>query len=433
MRVAAAGRRSRARHTAEPARAGRPATPRALHAPADRRSPSRLGRALLGLLFCAPGLVCSACRPSAAAAEATLPSGAAAAPVRAAWVARFHYRSADDVREIIANCKALGLNTVLFQVRGEGTVAHHSTRETFLRAFDERDPGFDPLAIAVAAAHEHGLRVEAWVNVMPGWYGPTPPSDPRHIYHTHPEWFLHDQHGARQALNDHYVILNPCLAEVRRHITAVLEEIASQYEIDGLHLDYVRFAWDATPGAVRRFPRDAATLAAFQRDCPDRTSDDDTAWRDWRANQLTRLVAELRSMLRRVRPRAVLSAALWGNATAGYADYLQNGTGWLAAGLIDAAYPMAYRPRLPEFREDLRAYRAVGRGRVVPGVGVYKLESGEAFSAQLAACTDWGGDFALFSYESLYATFQDRLRKKPDRRLDEQRRERREALTRAAR
>ncbi|MBW7906688.1 MAG: family 10 glycosylhydrolase [Phycisphaerae bacterium] len=386
---------------------------------------ARLALRVAILVMSVAGAGCGQAGPIAAAARP--PAMPPAPATRAVWVARFHYRTAEDVREIMAQCRALGLNTVLFQVRGEATVAYASAHETWLREFDERDPGFDPLAVAIEAARENGLRIEAWVNVTPGWYGRTPPRDLSHVYHAHPEWFLHDQQGARQALNEHYVILNPCLPEVRAHIVAVLEELARAYGIDGLHLDYVRFAWDATPGAASRFPRDAATLAAYQRQCGRSPDDDDDAWRHWRANQLTRLVADIRDMLRRARPRATLSAALWGDAGAGYRDYLQNGPGWLAAGLIDVAYPMAYRTAADEFRRNVAGYHALG-GRVVPGIGVYRLERPAALREQLAACAEWGGDFALFSYESLLPTFRDRRQARPDRRVEAQRAARRAVL-----
>ena len=91
------------------------------------------------------------------------------------WVARFHYRYPDDVRTIIRNCADMGVNTVLWQVRGAGTVAYPSRLEPWLEEFGFTSPGFDPLALAVEEAHRRGLRIEAWVNILPGWRGPKPP------------------------------------------------------------------------------------------------------------------------------------------------------------------------------------------------------------------------------------------------------------------
>lgn len=341
-------------------------------------------------------------------------------PVRAVWVARFHYHSAEDIREIMRHSAMLGFNTVLFQVRGDGTVSYPSRFEPWSTEYKHQDPGFDPLAVAVEAAHRNNLRIEAWINVMPGWFGDKPPAISSHLYHTRPHWFLHDQDGRRQPLNGHYVILNPCLPSVREHIVAICHEVLSRYAVDGLHLDYIRYAWDASPNAAARYPRDAQTLALYERQTGRRPDDDRAAWDHWRANQLTRLVDEIRQMQRRTRPGATLTAAVWGDPSAGYRNYLQNATAWLRAGLLDAAYPMAYRDRLDPFVRDIDAYRRAAPGRrVIPGIGAYKHDSADGLAGQLARCRSWGGDWAIFSYESLLETYKQRTATRPDRRAAE--------------
>ncbi len=329
-------------------------------------------------------------------------------PARAVWVARFHYRYADDVRTILENCAALGCNTVLWQVRGEGTVSYPSQLEPWGREYDFRDPGFDPLALAVEAAHRNGLRIEAYVNVMPGWKGRTPPPVPQ-LFTQHPEWFLHDAEGRPQPPSDNYLILNPCLPEVRQHITDVVDEIVGRYDVDGVHLDYVRYAWDDQPDARRRYPRDPRTLELFRRETGKQPDDDLGAWNAWRANQLTRLVGEIRETVNRRRPGATLTAAVWRNPQVGFTEYLQNSVAWLRTGLVDAVMPMAYSAQPGPFEDGIESYRSVAPGRrVVPGLGLYLQKRSEDMRAQLQRCMSWGGDWALFSYDSLYPTAADR-------------------------
>ena len=361
-------------------------------------------------------------------------------PVHGVWVARFHYRHADDVRTIMRNCAELGFNTVYWQVRGAGTVAYPSSIEPWSPEFNFRDPGFDPLAIAVEEAHQHGLRIEAWVNVLPGWRGEQPPPVRQQLWNAHPDWFLRDADGHRQPLtivdpktklaDSFYVILNPCLPEVRQHIVRVIEEIVSRYDVDGVHLDYVRYAWDTTPDAANKYPRDARTLAIYKRETGKRPDDDAEAWKHWRANQLTRLVASIRQMLDRRRPGATLTAAVVRNPRTAYDSFFQNGVAWLRTGMVDALLPMAYSDQLGPFEADIAAYReAVGGRRIVPGVGIYKHTNGEIMRQQLARCANWGGDFALFSYESLYPTHQDRQSSRgPSAQTRAQRQQRRAAL-----
>ena len=331
-------------------------------------------------------------------------------PVRAVWVARFHYRTAADVREIVERCAQLGCNTVFWQVRGEGTVSYPSKIEPWGREFGFVSPGFDPLALAVQEAHKRGLRIEAWFNVMPGWKGLAPPPMAGQLYNAHPDWFMYDAAGRRQPLNKDYVILNPCRPEVRRYIVSLVDEIVSRYDVDGVHLDYVRYAWDGAKSAKQSYPRDGRTLTLYYRETGKRPDDDAAAWDHWRANQLTRIVDDARATINRRRPGATLTAAVYHTPTEAYELYLQNSVAWLRAGLVDAVMPMAYTDQLVAFDRYLRSYHELAPGRrIVPGVGLFKHQYADQTRDQLSRCQAWGGDLALFSYGSLFPTAEDRL------------------------
>ena len=333
-------------------------------------------------------------------------------PVRAVWVARMHYKTPDDIRTIMHNSAAMGFNTVLWQVRGNGTVMYPSQLEPWAGEYDFRDPGFDPLALAVQEAHRNGLRIEAWINVMPGWRGPKPPPMPNQLWNAHPDWFLRDAGGRRQPLDKFYLILNPANPAARDHIARVAGEIVGRYPVDGLHLDYIRYAWDTTPGARDRYPRDPQTLERYARETGLAPDDDPAAWDAWRANQLTRLVAQIRETAQRTRPGTTLTAATWSSPTRGYREYFQDAVGWLRSGLLDATYVMAYTDRVEKLEAYIGEYHQLApRRRVIPGLGIYKLKTGAELTDQLARCRAWGGDFAIFSYASLRAVAGDRGRK----------------------
>jgi len=220
---------------------------------------------------------------------------------------------------------------------------------------------------------------------------------------------MYDASGNRQPLNKDYVILNPCRPEVRQHIVRVADEIVSRYDVDGIHLDYVRYAWDGAPRAKQSYPRDAKTLALYRRETGQNPDDDLSAWDHWRANQLTRLVQEIRMTVNRRRPGATLTAAVWRDPQVGYRDYLQNSVAWLRAGLVDAVMPMAYSDKLDVFDAGIGEYRRLAGGRpVVPGVGLYVHSDTDQMRVQMSHCMSWGGQYALFSYESLFPTAGDR-------------------------
>lgn len=324
--------------------------------------------------------------------------------IRAIWIARYHYLTADDVRRAIANSAEAGFNTILWQVRGDGTVCYPSRIEPWAPQFGFRDPGFDPLAIAIDEAHQRGLRIEAWMNVMPGWNGVNPPSLASQLWNARPEWFLADKSGKRQPLGDFYVILNPCLPEVRQHLTSLVREMLRNYALDGVHLDYIRYAWETTRDARKRYPRDARTLALYREETGLTPEQDAKSWDNWRVNAITRIVAAIRTTIDQERPGASLTAAVKPNPDEAFRDYMQNAAAWLRTGLIDAAMPMAYSTKPGVFERDINAYRsAAPQGRTVPGVGVYK-ETAAQLRAQLDFCAARGGEWCAFSYEALFDT-----------------------------
>ncbi len=325
--------------------------------------------------------------------------------MRAVWVTRWDYRTAEDVREIVRNCDDAGFDTLLFQVRGNATVFYRSSLEPWAEQLGWRDPGFDPLALAIELAHERGMDLHAWVNVVPAWWGSAPPDDPRHLWHTHPEWFWYDQDGERQALCDgFYVSLNPCLPEVRAYLVEVMEELATRYELDGLHLDYIRFPNEhpAIPrGSGLDYPRDARTLTLYRRETGLAPDDDAAAWNRWRAEQVTRLVREIRVALDRAAPDLVVGAAV-GPEPERALHHFQDVETWLREGLLDLVFPMNYTADPDLFARRLADWSARSReARVVMGLmasgGTAELRRDQVREA--AATT---GDLALFGYHVLF-------------------------------
>ena len=367
--------------------------------PRSSNFPRRLSRLFLGLCLALTG-----CRDGSTQAHST----AAAEPIRAVWVPRFHYRTPADIAAIMKNVRALGANTVLWQVRGESTVAYPSKLEPWSVEYGHRDPGFDPLKVAVDEAHKNGLKIHAWCNVMTGWEGRKPP--PRgQLLATDPDWFLRDAAGRMQPVGDFYYSLNPCLPEVRAHLVAVLEEIATNYAVDGVQLDYIRYVLDEQKDRREQFPRDAWTLELFRRQTGHEPDDDPQRWHHWRAAQLGALVAQVHDMLAHRRPDAMLTASVWASPLNGYREYMQNAVAWLNVGLLDAVFTMTYVD-VREFEEYVEMYRTnCPDRRIIPGVGLYKIARQDQLVAQLSQARTWGPDVGLYAYESLFDIAGEKL------------------------
>ncbi len=346
-----------------------------------------------------------------------------AGPLRAIWVTRWDYLTPDDVRTIMRNCADLGMTDVMWQVRGQGDAYYESDLEPWGQelfrgaenpaALITIGPGYDPLALAIEEAHRRGLRLHAWINAMPLWKGTAPPLARDHPWRAHEGWRLRDAAGKAQPLGEGYVIANPALPAVRAHIARVAADIALRYDIDGVHLDYIRYVSDSM-GPDEAYLTDERTLALFTRDTGRPglgTPQDRAAHQDWIRDQITSVVRQVGAAVKLERADIAFTAAVWRRPDIARDKYLQDAAAWLNAGLIDAAFPMIYTADNDQLAGDIRAWKlASGLDRVIPGLGAYKHERGQPIAAQIRSLPD-PRRVALFAYSTFYesrAPGQDR-------------------------
>ncbi len=321
----------------------------------------------------------------------------------AIWVTRFDYRTVADIERIMDDVRNAGFTAVMFQVRGNGTVAWRSDIEIFGEQFGFQDPGFDPLGVAVAAAHARGLALHAWINVMPGWRGLNPPQDPRQLWTSRPDWFLADTSGQREPLNRNYVCLNPALPEVRSYLASLCRELAERYAVDGIHLDYIRFT-DADQGNGPVYPLDARTRAAFASATGTEPAQDPLRFVSWKADQVTEVVAEIRRELRRVRP-VLLSAAVFADRQLAYTKVQQDWGRWSRNGLVDVLIPMNYTADDATFDRQTADAVAISDVPVVIGIGTHKHDVTEQTLRQIDAARRAGArGYCVFSYAQVFGT-----------------------------
>lgn len=298
---------------------------------------------------------------------------------RAVWVTRWAFKKPEDVRTLFADLEAIGVNTVFFQVRGACDALYRSSLEPWsglLTGHLGDDPGWDPLAIALEEGHGRAMEVHAWINVFTGWAvsdsGEGPPrSDPPHVLHSHPEWLACDAAGhkmplARSKAKHNYVFLSPTHEDVQDYIAAVVRDLVSTYEIDGLHLDYVRFP-DST------YSYDTDTKAAYRLDVILKdVGHEILSFGEWRTRRLTNFVGRLARAVRTARPDVEISAAVWQKIGDSRDIYFQDGVEWMERGHLDFLVPMIYTTGVKEFGERLGTYtEPAGAGNVVAGLGPY--------------------------------------------------------------
>jgi uncharacterized lipoprotein YddW (UPF0748 family) len=393
---------------------------------------------------CAPGPLSSAIAVLLVAALASVavassddrPPGAAS-EVRALWVTRTSLTSPASIGAMVESAHASGFNTLLVQVRGRGDAYYTSRLEPRPHALSGRPTSFDPLAITLALAHERGLRVHAWVNVNLVSSGAELPSAATHLVYRHPEWLMVPRALAFDlaridARSPEYIgrlarwtrarasdieglYASPVHHAAAEHVAQVVQDIVSNYDVDGLHLDYIRYP---SP----EFDYSRAALAAFRRHIdPDMTPAErlrfgmsDMAelvgatdrfparWAEFRRSRLNALLMRVRTVAKRERPGLPVSAAVFPDAADAARLKMQDWRAWLDHRLLDVVCPMAYTPDASLFAQQITAIRQMpGPHAVWAGIGAYRLSSDQTVD-KIRIARGLGADgVILFSYDSL--------------------------------
>jgi uncharacterized lipoprotein YddW (UPF0748 family) len=286
--------------------------------------------------------------PDAFADGGTLPPWNGQGEMRGIWVTRWDYSSAADVTEIMQNISEWGFNAVYFQVRGTADAYYKSAVEPWSKDLSGtlgQDPGWNPLAVAIDEAHARELELHAWLNTFPAWSGtaPIPPTDPPHILYAHPDWRVVDSSGQPQAFNNSYTFVSPGIPGVKDHIVAVVSDIATNYPVDGIHFDYIRY-----PGP--QYSHDSWTLEAFEEAKFDTPG---LIWGNFQRQLLSDLVGDAYDAIVAAAPAVKVTSAVWGiykddfewgGTSQGYYDYYQDSHAWVDNGSMDAICPMIYWP-----------------------------------------------------------------------------------------
>ena len=358
------------------------------------------------------------------------------AEVRALWVTRSTLVTPESIARMVSAAQSGGFNTIVMQVRGRGDAYYRSSFEPRPAELALR-PSFDPLAETIALAHRQGLQVHAWVAVNLVSSAVDLPTSPQHIVHRQPDWLMVPKALARglnrlEPRSPEYVArlarwtrsrpteveglyASPIHPWAASHVTAIITELATNYELDGVHLDYVRFPneeFDYSKTAIQQFKRAILPeLSAADRRRADAQERADPIaypelfrdqWTSFRRSRLTALVTSVRAAVKAVRPTIVVSAAVVPEHTHASDTRLQDWRTWLDQSLVDVVCPMAYTPDVAVFERQISEAQDLAAGRSVwAGIGAYRLSASGTLQHIAAARRLKTAGVILFSYDSL--------------------------------
>ena len=323
--------------------------------------------------------------------------------------------SKKSIDEMIQFAVLNRFNNIVIQVRGRGDAFYNSKfvpKSSLIKDLD-----FDPLAYVLPAAKEKGLKVHVWLNAYLLWSSSVKPIQNEHLANTKIEWIDHNQlqnKSLKELLIDNKnrkngfegIYLSPGHPNVNKYLLKVFKELVDEYDIDGIHLDYIRLhdqGYGKNPYAIANFRKYNNSNNQIDALSLDQYSSQE--WNDFLRKSITELVSDTKDMIMLSNSRIELSAAVKPSLYEARERFSQEWDVWLVAGYLDKAFVMNYAADLKIFAANIdimydnlpKKYR----DKVVVGIATYNQSAEEALTKVKYAKVTRFSSVAFFSYNSL--------------------------------
>jgi len=253
-----------------------------------------------------------------------------------------------ELSEILDQLQQAGINTVLVQTRVRATTIYPSSLEPWDGSFSGTPgvaPNYDPLKLCIDECHRRGIECHAWVVTIP--IGKWNKIGAQQMRKKQPKLVKRIGEDA---------FMDPENPQTANYLANICCEIVRNYDVDGIHLDYIRYPeqWKI------KVPR--------------------TKGREY----ITAIVRAIHNAVKKEKPWVKLScspigkhddltryrAGGWNARTA----VCQDAQEWLRLGLMDQLYPMMYfqGDNFYPFAIDWKE-QCYGR-TVAGGLGIYFLD-----------------------------------------------------------
>lgn len=361
---------------------------------------------------------------------------------RGIWV-RPEEQTPQDIAAMLDKYHHLKIDHLFLETYYQGRTLYpsHVMEEYGLPAQHNQFVGQDPLKTWIELAHQRGMKVYAWFQTFMAGnsresdevYGP--------ILQKYPQWSnvqrsaVNITHPVPSAIEPGHYFLDPANPEVRTFLQRLLEELVSQYDLDGINLDYIRYPasagvntstylssnWGYTPVARSLFKeslkpewdkemairREAAekelqqqlrqkchTVHRFgkrRKICPkpenlavhvpeipiDPVSLHPgdrywSRWMQWREDQVSSFVKAAHDNLKAQHPNLMLSAVVFPYHPENPVK-LQDWPRWVEAGWVDALTPIGLGPDPEKLYEDSLRFNEVTQGKIPVYPGIFGM------------------------------------------------------------
>lgn len=256
---------------------------------------------------------------------------------------------------ILDQLQKANINTVLFQTRLRASSIFPTNADSgnepwtvYLSGEAGRSPGYDVLQFAIDECHRRGMEFHAWIVTIP--IGRWTEQGCKELNAKHKELVV--------KIGDEG-FMNPANEQTAHYLARYCADLTRRYDIDGIHLDYIRY-----PEQMKKLPK-----------------------ADEGRRNITRIVRAIHDAVKAEKPWVKMSCSPVGkhDDTRRYKSHgwnartrvLQDAKEWMRQGLMDMEFPMMYF-RGANFYPFAVDWQEGCYGKtMVPGLGIYFLHPKE--------------------------------------------------------
>ena len=268
-----------------------------------------------------------------------------------------------SIRQVYANCRDMGINTVYVHVRSHGDAYYNSQYYPWSRYVTGTigaAPSFDPLEIMIREAHAMELSFQAWINP----YRISSTTDIKSVSSKYAtgSWYQTSEGDRVVAVGGFYYI-NPGYDEAIDLIAAGAREITANYDVDGVHIDDYFY-----PTTESYFDSKAFAASGY------------SSLLTFRMNNCDKTVKALYNAVKAGNSSALFGVAPQGNVQNNYYYMYADVEKWCStAGYLDYIAPQIYfgfKNASQPYETVLAQWQSMVSGtgvKLVPGLAVYKI------------------------------------------------------------
>ena len=307
---------------------------------------------------------------------------------RNAWVRPFE-QSLDEIINTLEICKKCNINGLYVESFYNGDIPGSScitnTSAEVANGYYGEQYKNDYLKALISEAHKRDIEIHAWVecffvgeksNQWKKWYKES--------------WHMVNYDGSFvQGNNDHhlekdFIWLDPANPECLNYVLSIYKELLTNYEFDGINVDYVRYPygnaelWSSngySAYAIDEFLKENHLSGDIKELL--KNKDIHELWVKYRCGKITNLMKEVRKLVKNIRPNCYISTAVCSDLNYAIYNKMQNWKVWARKGWLDLTLPMAYYYGCSEIANATKELVDFNKEKAFSYTGILGIQPGE--------------------------------------------------------